>query len=164
MPRIFACVAVAQLLVLMGAAGLGLASEEATVQRHVVLALFFLLFNCLVQVVLFTYFTVAGKMISKAVHLGGFGQQAVEETKRLKRQILYSVAAIFLTMVVSTATGAWAWRSGGSAPWHLAAGGVLLVAHCSVCYVEFGLASRMAGLMAKTLASYASRSPELPGR
>lgn len=157
MPRTFACLAVANLLVLVGTAALGLAHLDPSGDRHVVLAVFTLLICCLVQVVTFTYFVVTGKMLAQALHLGGLDLAPLAEAKRLKRNAMRWLAAVVTGIILVTATGAAHWRDQGYSTWHFGAGCVVILVHASALYAQFLLVARNAALVGKVLREYAAQ-------
>ncbi len=157
MPRTFACLAVANLLVLVGTAALGLARLDPGGDRHVVLAVFSLLVCCLVQVVTFTYFVVTGKMLAQALHLGGLDLAPLAEAKRLKRNAMRWLAAVVVGMVLVTATGATHWRERGVSTWHFVAGCVVILVQASALFGQFLLVARNAALVEKVLREYAAQ-------
>jgi len=133
MPKFFAGIAIANLILVLGVAMLGF-SAETTIQadRHVLLAAITLLVSCLTQVITFTYFTVTGKLIGQYVHLGGIGDDVMSEVSRIKRRASKYLAIIVATVIVSTATGAAHWRTGDWTLIHVIAGIALVVSHVGV--------------------------------
>lgn len=159
MPRIFAGLAVSQLLVTLGAAGLGLAHFDAEPDRHILLAVFAIVLSCFIQVVTFTYLTVTGKMIVQAVHLGGMALDPVREVKRLKRSLTHTLGLLLAAWVLSAATGGHLWRVEGTTIYHMGAAGVIVAAHLLVYYRQFKLILQNAALVDRTLAAYRRRDP-----
>lgn len=157
MPRLFSCLVIGHLIVLVGVLALGLYAAEVTAARHVALAVFSLLLSCFIQVLTFTYLTVTGKMIAQAVHLGRLGPEPIDEVKRLKRSMARQLALLFATIVVVTATGANLWRGEGGSLWHLAAAAVVFTAHAIAYYREFSLVCANTRLVERTLAAYDAR-------
>lgn len=166
MPRVFACLAVSELFVLLGVAVLGLMGEPRHTDRHIVLAVFALLLSCLIQVIVFTYLTVTGKMMAQAVHLAHFSLEPLSEAKRYKRAATWSMAALLATIVAVTITGAQAWRIGKSGFWHLGAAIATIVAHALVYYRQHALVRHNAELLDRLLQRYAAQRPGRgkPGR
>ena len=105
MPRVFACLAIANLLLLMASGAVGIFAARWGVDRHVLLSVLTLLFSCFVQVVAFTYLTVTGKMIGQAVHLAGLDASILQTAKSYKRAVTRCLAGVFGAVVFVTATG-----------------------------------------------------------
>jgi hypothetical protein len=163
-PRIFACLSVANVLLLVATGVFGLLAARLNVERHVLLAVFALVTSCLVQVIAFTYLTVTGKMIGQAVHLAGLDPLILAETKRLKRSLTVCLPLVFIPMVVVAASGASLWRSGGNATAHYLAAGVALATHLWVFWREYAVIVENAGLLHRTLEAYSSvRARRSPG-
>ena len=154
MPRIFAGLAVSQLLVTLGAGGLGLAGFEAGPDRHILLAVLAILLSCFIQVLAFTYLTVTGKMIAQAVHLGDMPLDLVMTAKRFKRSFTHQLGLLLAAWVVSAATGGHLWRVSGSAFYHSGAAVLFVAAHLYVYYRQFDLILRNVVLVDRTLADY----------
>lgn len=146
--------AAANLICLLGTAGLGLGVGWGGSDRHVVLAVFSALLSCLLQVLVFTYFTISGKVIAQAVHLAGLELAPIERCKALKRGITYSLAGIFASLVLVTATGAGAWRAGEFSVTHFAAAGLTIAVHLYVWVGEYKLIAAQATVMSETLDRY----------
>lgn len=161
MPRTFACLALANLLVLVGTAAVGIARLDPGGERHVALAVFTLLVSCLIQVVTFTYFVVTGKMLAQALHLGGMDLAPLDEAKRLKRNAMRWLAAVVVGIILVTATGATHWRERGLSTWHFGVAGVMLLVHASALFGQFQLVARNAALVERVLREYAVRRRDL---
>jgi len=69
MPHVFASLAVANLALFALSAAFALSSAASARDRHILLAVFSLLLSCFIQVLVFTYLTITGKVIAQAVHL-----------------------------------------------------------------------------------------------
>lgn len=162
MPRIFVAFVTGHLLVLMGVAGLGLLDPAPDPTRHITLAVFALLLSSLLQVMVFMYLTVTGKVIVQAVHLGGLELAPVYEAKRLKARFIRILAAVVGALVLVTATGAYQWREGVSSYVHFSAASLLLLVHFLAAYLEFGLICDNQALMNRVLTSYTPRSANVP--
>lgn len=146
--------AVGQMMVLLAAAGLGLSANGVSPDRHIVLALFSLLLSCFIQVALFTYLTVSGKVVAQAVHLGSRDLDTLARIRRLKRSMIHAVAAMVAGVVFVTATGAVRWRAADGGAIHVAAACAVVLIHAVVLCYEYGLVARTATLVAETLRSY----------
>ncbi len=161
MPRIFAAFVTGHLLVLMGVAALGLLDPAPAPTRHVTLAVFALLLTCLLQVMVFMYLTVTGKVIVQAVHLGGFDLAPVYEAKRLKARFIRILAAVVAALVLVTATGAYQWREGVSTYAHFSAASGFLLVHFVAAYLEFALICRNKALLNGVLRTYTPSSADV---
>ncbi len=137
MPRVFTCLAVSNLIVFFGVAALGLLKPDETPDSHVLLAVFALMVSALVQVITFTYFTVTGKMMAQAMHLGHMGLTRMGEVKSLKRSMTLCVAGIFASGVMGTATGAMHWREGLPTRMHLMTAMFVLACHVFLLTREY---------------------------
>ena len=158
MPRIFAAFVTGHLLVLVAVAGLGLLDPAPDPTRHIALAVFVLLLSCLLQVAVFMYLTVTGKIIVQAVHLGGLDLAPVYEAKRLKQRFTRILAAVVASIVLVTATGAYQWREGVSSYVHFPAASVFLLVHFVAAYLEFVLICINKALVSRVLSTYTPRS------
>ncbi len=129
MPRIFASLALAQLLLTAMAGGLGLAHLDPEADRHTLLAVLALLLGCLIQVVAVTYLSVSGKMLAQASHFGGLGLDAVHRFASLKRRLMRWLAVATVLLVVLAATGGYHWRTRAIATGHLLIACAALAGH-----------------------------------
>lgn len=164
MLQIFAGLSISNVLLLLLTGGLGLYGNGVlSADRHVLLAVITLLLGCFVQVVVFTYFTVTGKIVSQAVHLGRLDAGAMETVDVLKRSITRCVGVVMAAIVVTTATGAVHWRTEQWAKLHLGCALTLAVITTLVLYREFELVLNNAALLDQTLDEYARR-PEAESR
>ena len=154
MPRIFASLALTNLLLFIVSGAIGIWARHWSVDRHVLMSVLALLFGCFVQVVVFTYLTVTGKMIGQAVHLGGLDSSFLQDTKKHKRVVTRCLAAVFLSILLLTATGAAAWRLGQATVWHDVAVGFLLIVHMLVFTREYEIVYLNAKLMTSVLQDY----------
>lgn len=129
MPRIFGWIAVTEALLFSATAAFGLLLRTPGGQRsHVALALFTALLAAFMHTLVFTYFSVVGKLVHQATALGKLDTTAFESVRNIKRRNARLVLLAMLTIVGAVGTGAWR-LSGTQGPrWHLlAAGGALLV-------------------------------------
>lgn len=159
MPRIFASLAVADLILLLGSAGLGFFDTVPSRDRHVLLAVLALLLGCLVQVLSFTYLAVSGKVLAQATHLAKLSLEAVVRGKEIKKRFARCVGAIMLLMVLTVATGAAAWREAAPPPYHLPAVMLFVCGWLWVHVREYGLITKNARLLEKILAEYGEVRP-----
>ncbi len=162
MLRTFACLAIGQVIVLLGAAAVGLVWPGDMANRHILLAVFALLLSCLIQVVVFTYLTVTGKVIIQAVHLGSLSAEPIEEARRLKRSVTRLIGLIVSAIVWVTGTGAQFWRTGNSAGFldgglHALAAALAVAVHLYVFYRDFTLIAENVAVLECTLGAYSRR-------
>jgi len=148
MRRVFLCFAAAQLLLFVGTGVVGVARLESPPERHMLLGIFTLLLSCFIQVMVFTYFTVTGKMLGQALHLMKTDIHPLLESKRIKRGVTRLLAATVLSLLAVTITGAIQWRSNRFAEIHWTAVVVALAVHAGAYYVQYSsivLNSRLLG-------------------
>ena len=158
MPRIFAAFVTGHLLVLVAVTGLGLLDPATDPTRHITLAVFSLLLSCLLQVMVFMYLTVTGKIIVQAVHLGDLDLAPIYEAKRLKARFIRILGAVIASLVLVTATGAYQWREGMSSYVHFSAASVFLLVHFVAAYLEFAVICENKALVNRVLRTYTPRS------
>ncbi len=158
MPRIFASLAVANLLLFSLAAGLGMYAAEAGTHRHVLVAVLGGLCSCLTQVLGFTYLTVTGKVMTQAVHLGNLDRAALIEAKGLKRRFIRALPLAILSLLAAVATGAAALRGLGSGN-HAIASLVLFPVHAWAFTLQYQVIARNAVLLARSLEGYEAARP-----
>jgi len=154
MPRVFACLAIANLLLLIASGAVGVVAPQWGADRHVLLSVLTLLFSCFVQVVAFTYLTVTGKMVGQAVHLAELESSILDSVKLYKRGVTRCLAAVFGSIVLVTATGAVGWRSGGATIWHAASAALLMVVQVGVFWREYEIVILNSRLVERTLREY----------
>lgn len=160
MPRVFLSLCAANLICFLGAAAAGVFIWHFGQDRHILLAVFGLLLSCAIQVLAFTYFTVSGKVIVQAVHLGGLSPEPIFGVKSLKRSMTHLLGLVVASIVAVTATGAYAWRLGGSDWGHYAAVGAALLTHAFAWLSQYELVIRHHRLLSHTLAAYNARREE----
>ncbi len=154
MPYIFLSLACGQLIVLLATGALGMVAAETAADRHVLLAVFSLLLSCLIQVIMFTYLTVTGKMVAQAVHLAKLDLHPIRTSQHLKRSATRLLGCVIATVVLVTATGAYHLRSGAGGTVHFAVAGLLLLVHLFALYKEYGLILENRALVERTLELY----------
>lgn len=161
MTRIFAALALADIILMLVTAAIGWSAvDDHNTDRHVLLAVLTLLLSCFVQVVVFTYFTVTGKLVGQAVHLGGLPVATMDRVKALKRGVTRRLAAAIVVIVGVTATGALRWSTGEWAWLHHILAWVLLAVFIVVLYQQLVLVMRNAALVDRTLTEYRRRRGE----
>jgi hypothetical protein len=142
MPRIFLGLACGLLLVLLGAAGVGLMASAEHPDLHIILAVFALLLACLIQVIVFTYLTVTGKVVTQVLHLAHADLTPMKTVKSIKREATHLVGLMILGTVPVVAAGAHTWRTHESQDLHLMLALVSLACHGFVLFREFSLVTR----------------------
>jgi len=157
MPRIVVCLAIAELILLVLTAALGVGASTLSTDRHILMALFALVLSCGIQVVIFTYFTITGKMIAQALHLGELELSPLASVKSFKKSITRLLGLVVLGNIVATATGAAQWTAGGRTTWHFAAACGLVLIHGYTFYREVALVSENARLMDGVMSDYTAR-------
>ncbi len=127
MNRILPALVLTDVVLLCAAATLGLFVDgDRLYAQHFGLAMFALVLTLLIHVVVFTYFSVTGRMISQAVFIGRLDRAPLERVKLHKRHVARCVGLSFLAIVVVAAFGALAVRNEAWHLWHLAAAFVVL--------------------------------------
>lgn len=162
MKRVLGALAVAGLLVLLGAAVLGLAvGDDAAFRRHFALALFAAVLTLLIHVVVFTYFSVTARMISQAVLIGDLDRAALASVRALKRRIAVCVGAAALSIVVVVSFGAliesdysWHW-------WHLGAAAAAIGVNAWAYFVEYDCVFRNGRLIEDVFAAYDAKRRQI---
>jgi hypothetical protein len=154
MARVFACLAISEILLVIGAAILGFLRGAGSVDRHMLLGLFVLLLASLIQIVVFTYLSVTGKMIAQAVHLGDLGLEPLLEARNIKRSVTHLLAAGMAPVVFLAVTAGLHWRSGEHATLHFLAGSVMLAVHVGVFVAQHRRIAANGILLDRTLREY----------
>ncbi len=157
MPRIFASLAIGNGLVLVGTAVLGWLRVWPTPERHVLLAVFSLLVSCFVQVLLVTYFSITGKLVAQAVHLGGLDVKPLMALNRRKRAVTRRLGLVLASVVLVTASGALQWRYGTWGSVHSVAALVVLGVHMLVLFQQYFLVAENAADVERTMSAYTLR-------
>lgn len=122
---------------MLGAAVVGLVMPGVGSDRHVALGVFALLLGCLIQVVVFMYFAVTGKMLSQAVHLGKFDLQTLHAVNWTKRRSLRWLGLAVVVILLVAVTGAIRWRVGQPTQTHLVVVAFVVVAYLFIYYRQF---------------------------
>ncbi len=105
-------------------------AERAAVSTHVALAVFTLLLACLIHTVVFTYFTVTGKLIQQSLALGKFDiPTGMAPVKRRKAWVTRMLGASVAPIVLVVGTGAWGVEGVPHQRWHFAAGLLVTIVH-----------------------------------
>ena len=159
MPRTFACLAIGDLIVLIGTGVAGVLRLFSTPDVHIALGVFSLLVSCLIQVLVSTYLTVSGKVIAQAVHLGKLDADPLRRLAQRKRTNTRLVAAVVVSIVLVTATGASHWRARVWSIWHFGSALALLGAHLLALAWQYLLVADNSADLEATLAAYTDHRP-----
>ncbi len=160
MPRVFGCIAIAHAFLLVATGVLGLVGTGVHTQRHIVLAIFTLFLGCLLQIVVFMYFAVSGKMMRQAIHFGRLDTAPLVQLDRRKRGITLVLAVFVVSVLFSTATGAAHWRSGQSGTLHLLAAGISVIVQLGCWFADFLLVAAHSFVFDRVMREYGDRKIE----
>jgi len=158
MPRVFAPLATANILLVAANTLLGLSAPAIPNSYHVALAIFTLILTCLIQVLWFTYLTITFKLMGQAVHIGKLPLEHLLAAKEIKRRMTHCLAVAVGTVLLTTATGADSWRAGVGGCVHLLLGLIFLLLLPYLLFTEFTLIARNAALVAAVMGQYTSRT------
>lgn len=163
MPHVFASLAVANLVLFALSAAFALGSAASARDRHILLAVFSLLLSCFIQVLVFTYLTVTGKVIAQAVHLARLDPGILSRAKEAKRSFTHCLAIIVAAVVLLSATGGAAWRSERALAVHVPVAIVAVLIHAWLYRKQHHLVRRNAQLLMGTLRAYSMWREQRPG-
>ena len=155
MNRVFAAAAFADMLLLTATAVLGGAVQGTRLfGQHFSLALFTCLLTVLLHVVVFTYFSATGRMISQAVWIGHLERTPLDRVADFKAHVIRWVAASVGSIVLVASLGASsagepAWRL-----WHALAAFLAITVNAAAFHVEYGYIHQNRELMTAVLADY----------
>ena len=155
MNRVFTAAAFADILLLTITAVLGTIVEGTHLfGQHFSLALFTSLLTVLIHVVVFTYFSATGRMISQAVWIGHLDHAPLDRVRHFKARVIRWVAGAVGTIVLvgslgATCAGDPAWRWG-----HAAAALLAITVNAGAFYIEYGYIRQNRELMTTVLAAY----------
>jgi len=110
--------------------------------------------TCLVQVVVFTFLSVSGRLISQAVHLRTLAPTPIETIRALKKRTGRCLGVLALLLVFSVASGAIHWRSGAYAWPHFVLVSLFAAAHFPVLLLEWQVVDRTRHLVDDTMGAY----------
>lgn len=139
MVRVFAGLALSNILLLVGSAAVGLVRPGGSPDRHILLAVITLIFTCFLQVLLFTYLTVTGKVITQMVHLADLDRGSIREVKRYKKAMTRQLGSVVVGVVLIAGSGGALWRGGTGSAWHVGAGASTILLYLLVVYRQFNL-------------------------
>jgi hypothetical protein len=125
--------------------------------QHVLLAVMTCLLSCFVQIVVFMYFAVGGKLINQAVHLGHLSDVATTNSKRLRRSATKFVGLTVTSLIPVIATGASRWGGSPGSVYHLLLVILMFGVHCAAFFREWLLIEDNRVLVDKTLAEYRAK-------
>lgn len=154
MARVFIYLSVANIILLIGTAMIGLLKWEPAPDRHIILAVLTLMLSSLLQVLTFTYFNVTGKMVTQAVHLSSADMAPIYEQKRVKYRFMWLMAMIVGCFLFSITTGATRWRTGDTGYEHLLSAGIMILVHLIVLMKEYSLILDNSVIVKKELQAY----------
>lgn len=157
MPRIFACLVIANTVLFGGGVLLGLFANPDTADRHVILAVLTLLLSALIQVLSFMYLAVGGRVARQAAHQAGLGSDVVDRTNAKKRRMTPLIALVIASLIAVVATGATSWRGASSSWFHLGAVGALFALHGWVWFREYDLISQFSFDLESVLREHQAR-------
>ena len=155
MNRVFAAAAFADILLLTVTAVLGTMVDGTRLfGQHFSLALFASLLTVLIHVVVFTYFSATGRMISQAVYIGHLDHAPIDRVRQFKARVIRWVAASVGTIVLvgslgATCAGDPAWRWG-----HTAAALLAITVNTVAFCIEHGYICENRKLMTMVLTAY----------
>ncbi len=151
----FAWLVICNGLILTGTAAVGLWATPATVELHILLAVFTLVVTCGIEAVYFTYFVVTGKLLTQAVSLGNMDAAPRERSAMFKRSAARWLAIALASIVAITITGAlhWADLVDAAVHWLVVIGGLGVL--LSAFYRQFDLVARNEQLLNETMSRYA---------
>lgn len=162
MARTFIYLAIGNFLVLIATGATGLLHEVVGTQRHVVLAVFTLLVSCLVQVLVMTYFSVTGRVVSQAIHLANLDPAPLKTIARCKRTVTHRIFLLLGAVVFVTAAGAARWRSGAPSQLHLLSAGAVLLVHWIVLSRQYRAIVTTQGVSEIVLSAYGAWRSRVP--
>lgn len=155
MGRFLASLVLADAVLLVATGVLGfLVQDERFYPEHFILALFSLILTLLIHALVFTYFSVTGRMISQAVFIGHLDRTPLQRVRSHKRRVLCWVAIGFLSTVPVVAFGALAAREHAWHLWHLLTAGLALILNLLAFYIEYDCVARQSILMRDVLERY----------
>ena len=157
MPTIFATMAIANALILIGTAVLGLLAETLHPERHILLALFTLIITCLVQTVFFMYFAVTGKLMIQAVGLSDLDNTPLIRSRKLKSLAMRWLGVVVVAAIVTSVTGAARWHSAAAhdgSYLHILTASLAVGTMFVAFYQEYNLMVRNSTLLSSVLSEY----------
>jgi len=156
MPRIFACLALSEFIVLLLTGTVGVWRLDPHADRHVLLAVLAILLSCMIQVAAFTYLTVVEKATAQAVHLGRLALDPILSLKRLKKRFTRYLGLVLAAMLLATATGASAWRGSPPDGWHFVAAMAVIALHVCAYLRQYGILRDAGRIAAGVLVRYSA--------
>jgi len=163
MSRVFPALVFSDILLLCAAAALGfLVDGDKLYPQHFGLAIFTIVLTILIHVVVFTYFSVTGRMMSQAVFIGKLDRTPLDRIKLHKWQAGRRVGMAVLSIVVVSAFGALSAREGSGHNWHLVAAFLVVAVNTWAFYGEYDLVVRQSELMTQVLSDYDAAKGQRP--
>jgi hypothetical protein len=160
MPTVFAWMAVANVLILIGTATLGLLADTLHAERHILLAVFTLVITALVQTVFFMYFAVTGKLMGQAVGLSDLGDAPLAQSRELKRRATRRLGVVMGAALATGITGAARWHGAADhddSYLHILTASLAVGAICAAFYQEYRLTVLNHRLLSSVLSEYTRR-------
>ncbi len=157
MPRIFACLVIADAILFGGVVLLGLFANPDSADRHIILAVLALLLSALIQVLSFMYLAVGGRVARQAAHQAGLSTDVVTRTNAKKRRMTPLLGLTIVSLIGVVATGASSWRGTTSSWYHPIAVGILIFLHAWVWFREFNLIAHFSLDLESTLDDHAAK-------
>jgi glucan phosphoethanolaminetransferase (alkaline phosphatase superfamily) len=154
MPHVFASLAVANLVLFAFSTAFALSSAASARDRHILLAVFSLLLSCFIQVLVFTYLTVTGKVIAQAVHLARLDPGILTRAREAKRSFTHCLAIIVAAVVLLSATGGAVWHSQRALAVHVPVAILAVILHAWLYRKQHVFVRRNAQLLTATLRAY----------
>lgn len=156
MPRIFASLAIATLILFALTAAFAFLDSGPAPDRHVLLAVGTLLMSCFIQIVGFTYLTVTGKVIAQAAHLANLDPACLISVKNYKRSFTHCLALAIMGVVLASATGGAAWRTPDALAVHLPAAMIVATIHVWVYRRQYHVLRHNNQLVEVTLKAFSA--------
>lgn len=156
MPRIFISLSVSSMLLLIVTAFIGIFGWGSSSDTHVLLSVITLILSCLIQTLVFTYFTVTCKMSIQAIHIAGMEPFPIEKMKKLKLSMMWLILILFGSILFSVISGALQIRASETGYTHLMAAGIILTLHTFVYIREYSLIDTNSRIVEQVLHGYES--------
>lgn len=158
MPRVFASLAIGDLIVLSGAIVIGFAVEgDRFYAQHFGLAIFATLLTVFIHAVVVTYFAAGGRMISQAVFIGRLDRAPLERLRSGKSRAVRCVALGVTGLLPAVAGGAAAARDAGWAWFHFASALTAIMTNAAAFFHQFQAIAEQSRLMNDVLLEYERR-------
>jgi len=158
MLRLFGCLVFGNLLLSLAAAAVGLLGEGSpNADRHVLLGVGAVLWTCFNQVVVFTYFTVTGKVLAQAVHLAKLDPIPLARAGAAKRVVTRWLAVVVVAAIPVVVLGAIRWRQRDPMHLHAVTAMLMTALNLWVCVRQSRYIHENARLCETVLKAYQTR-------